>query len=137
MKQEKPLIAIDADVNQGLGRKLDVPQSLMDSKMKIGDPESGLKNLKKLLRGSNPLIPDDLKLMIKTILPGPGSHMIKPQSTNDPILDLFGVKQGLLTLINVGEVSTESHMHRCYRAQTGEAELTKILSQVYSFHPIW
>ena len=123
MQQEKSVIAIDADVNQSLGRKLDISQKSIDAKLKIGDPDNGLNQLKALLKGSNQLIPENLQHMIKTTPPGPGSHLINPQSQDDPVLSRFGVTQGALTLINVGEVSKNSHMHRCYHAQTGGADL--------------
>ena len=117
------MIAIDADVNQGLAKAVGIPPENMDGVPEIGGLQGDLTHLKELLKGDNPLLPEDAKQMVKSVPPGPGSHLIDPNNPDDPVLNDFAVKHESIKLLRVGQVDEDSQMTHCYHAQTGGADL--------------
>ena len=111
----KPLLAIDADINQHLAGSV-----AWDAE---SPPELGnnLKELKKILKGINQKIPSESE-MIKTTLPGAGSHLIKLDA-QDPVLDRFAVNKKNAWLMRIGGFMEDDIGQKCYHAKTGAAEL--------------
>lgn len=120
--QESPnVLVIDADINQHLWRGLGIDEHTADSMPEVGNE---LSQLKRILRGSNALIPDtpDMGKMIKTTLPGPGSHLIHV-SPDDPVLKKFAHCSGNMQYLRLGGMTKDDVGIHCYHSKTGGAEL--------------
>ena len=113
--KNQPLLAIDADINQHLG------QSIGWDVQAIPELGNNLKELKMILRGSNHKIPSE-DAMIKTTLPGTGSHLLRLEH-NDPILKRFACNQKNAWFMRIGGFKEEDIGQKCYHAKTGAAEL--------------
>lgn len=113
---DHPVVTIDADINQRLLYQFGDPAS-------ITTPELGndLPALKQILRGTNPLIPDAAK-MIKTALPGPGSHIIDV-SPEDPVLKRYAHRIDNIFHLRVGGMQPDDLATHCFHSKTGAAEL--------------
>lgn len=115
MAEHKPVLAIDADINQHLADA---------AGWDVGNvPEVGnnLPILKTILRGKNILIPSP-DVMVKTTLPGPGSHFVT-LTQHDPVLQAFAHNQGKAWFIRIGGFVEADLGQRCFHAKTGGAEL--------------
>ncbi len=113
-----PVIAIDADINQHLGRTLGMTKDLSESLPAMGKE---INRIKEYLRGSNPLIPDS-KSMIKTTPPGNGSRLMKIQETN-PIYNHFAREIDGVKLMAVGPFDEGDLGVKCYHSKTGSVEM--------------
>jgi len=113
-----PVLAIDADINQHLGRTIGMTE---ETSMVI--PPMGLEidRIKEYLRGDNPLIPDN-DSMIKTTPPSNGSRLLKVVGQN-PIFDYFAREVNGIRLLAVGPFSEEDLGIKCYHSKTGSVEL--------------
>lgn len=113
--QGKKVLPIDADINQHLGAALGYE---VDNLPEVGN---SLLQLKKILIGSNRLIPKP-EVMVKTTLPGPGSHLIKFDA-KDKVLSQFARWEGKSAFLRIGGFTEDDLGVRCYHAKTGGAEL--------------
>jgi CO dehydrogenase maturation factor len=115
LHSNKPVLAIDADINQHLCDAIDV----QDRPCK----ELGLyqKELKQLLAGENPLVkPEE---MMKTTPPGRGSHIFTGIASLQEYLGDFISQHGSGAFMNVGEQTEDDVSIRCYHSKTGSVEL--------------
>jgi CO dehydrogenase maturation factor len=118
----RPVLAIDADINQHLGVALGLDE--YDSPRALGADVRWLKNH---VRGDNPRLPsaDD---MIKTTPPGRGSRLLR-LDPGDEVLARYSVPVaeqpdgGAARLMVTGEFDTEDIGVSCYHAKTGAVEL--------------
>ncbi len=116
--QHRPVLAIDADINQHLGVTLG-----LSAEQSASLPPMGLEidRIKGYLRGSNPLIHSS-EVMAKTTPPGRGSRLVTPTESN-PIYDHFARAVDGVRLLAVGPFSEEDLGVKCYHSKTGAAEL--------------
>lgn len=112
---QKTLLLIDADINQHIAQSMQWPNH---NRKDLGNH---LPELKAILRHKNTLIPSAQK-MVKTTLPGPGSHMITLRKS-DPVLQEFASQHDSGFLLSVGGFTEEDLGQRCYHAKTGGVEL--------------
>lgn len=115
MRQDHPVLAIDADINQHLADGIGWTD---DNTLELGN---NINDLKAILKGNNNLISSH-KLMSKTTLPGPGSHIIKI-TKNDPVLKSFAKQKNNLWFMRVGGFNEEDLGQRCFHSKTGSVEL--------------
>ena len=113
-----PVLAIDADINQHLGRTLGMTKEMAESLPAMG---MEIDRIKEYLRGNNPLIPDNGS-MIKTTPPGSGSRLIGVQKMN-PIYEHFARNISEVNLMAVGPFSEDDLGTKCYHSKTGSVEL--------------
>jgi CO dehydrogenase maturation factor len=113
-----PVLTIDADINQHLGRTLGMNEKEASTLPPLGVE---IARLKEYLRGTNPLIPDN-ESMIKTTPPSAGSRFLKVIEDN-PIYKHFSRVIDSVRLMAVGEFSEEDLGVRCYHSKTGAVEL--------------
>ena len=119
MATQTPLLAIDADINQHLGAAIGLPEDVVDQLPEVGNQ---LTQLKEILRGKNTLIPST-SAMIKTTLPGPGSHLINLRD-DDAVLTKFALRDNQNNyFLRVGGFTQDDLGARCFHAKTGGAEL--------------
>jgi CO dehydrogenase maturation factor len=114
----RPVIAIDADINQHLAVALGMAAGEAESIPALG---LEIDRIKDYLRGDNPRIPS-AAIMIKTTPPGRGSRLISMRHDN-PLFDHFLRRIGDVGLMAVGPFSTEDIGTRCYHSKTGAVEL--------------
>jgi CO dehydrogenase maturation factor len=79
------VLAIDADINQHLALTLGYPAETIEAMPGV---RKALTRLKRPLAGSNPRIRLPETPMVKTTLPGSGSHLVRLRA-NDPVIDAF------------------------------------------------
>lgn len=114
----RPVLAIDADINQHLAVALGASEQDAAVLPALGEH---LTLIKDYLRGDNALIPS-ADAMIKTTPPGRGSRLIRPFEDN-PIFetcfrDVAGVRLGL-----TGRFTEDDLGVSCYHSKVGAAEL--------------
>ncbi|MTD58122.1 ATP-binding protein [Amycolatopsis pithecellobii] len=114
----KPVLAIDADINQHLAVALGASEEEAITLPTLGDH---LPELKEHLRGDNPRI-TSADAMIKTTPPGSGSRLLRPFAA-DPLLDqcfrtVSGVRLGV-----TGRFTEDDLGVACYHSKVGAAEL--------------
>ena len=112
--QGRPVVAIDADINQHLAEALGA---------RPGPPAMGahLAQIKEYLRGDNPRI-SSAAAMVKTTPPGRGSRLLLPGG-GDPVHRLaIGTPCGA-RLMATGPFSDDDIGVACYHAKTGAVEL--------------
>lgn len=114
--QRKPVLAIDADINQHLRDALD-----MNPDQEIHALGDELLHIKEYLRGTNPRIAS-AKNMLKTTPPGAGSNLLFLNQPN-PIFDHFAAQKDTLRLLVTGGFQEEDLGIRCYHSKTGAVEL--------------
>lgn len=113
---DRPVLAVDADINQHLGQALG----------HVGPPPRALGAdlgwLKDHLRGTNPLIAS-ADVMIKTTPPGPGSRMVGLDQ-DDEVLARFAAStpEGVRHLAT-GAFDDADIGVSCYHSKTGAVEL--------------
>lgn len=115
MLKGKPVLAIDADINQHLAEASGIEVS------NLAELGNNLLQLKRILRGNNQLIPS-ADTMVKTTLPSSGSHFIQ-LTKDDLILKAFAQKNGNSWFIRIGGFNDTDLGQRCFHAKTGGAEL--------------
>jgi CO dehydrogenase maturation factor len=113
-----PIIAIDGDINQHMGRSLSGSDDLQSSLPPMGIEA---RTIKDYLRGENPLI-ESAGSMIKTTPPGTGSRLLSVTGTNT-IYDRFSRIVDGVRFMAVGPFSEDDLGVRCYHSKTGVVEL--------------
>ncbi len=114
----KPVLAIDADINQHLAVALGASEEEALAWPTLGDHMTLIKNH---LRGDNPRIADPAA-MIKTTPPGRGSRLVKPFEDN-PIFDACFRDLGDVRLGVTGQFDEDDLGVSCYHSKVGAAEL--------------
>jgi CO dehydrogenase maturation factor len=112
--QDRPVVAIDADINQHLAEALGADRD---------PPAMGahLPQIKQYLRGGNPRI-SSAAAMVKTTPPGRGSRLLRIGG-DDPVHRLaVGTACGA-RLMATGPFSDDDIGVACYHSQTGAVEL--------------
>ncbi|MGH4025393.1 MAG: ATP-binding protein, partial [Pseudonocardiaceae bacterium] len=114
----RPVLAIDADINQHFGQAL----GLLDEQV-AAIPALGaeLGWIKDYVRGSNPRIPSADE-MIKTTPPGRGSRMLR-LDPDDELHRRFARPAAGAHLMITGEFEPEDIGVSCYHSKTGAVEL--------------
>jgi CO dehydrogenase maturation factor len=119
----RPVLAIDADINQHLASALGLSGQLAPRPL-----GADLSWLKDHLRGTNPRIPS-ADAMIKTTPPGRGSRLLR-LTGDDAVLSRYAVPVGSgsaqvagARLMVTGEFDPEDIGVSCYHAKTGAVEL--------------
>lgn len=112
----RPVLAIDADINQHLGPALghDGPAPVA-----LG---ADLPWLKRHLRGTNPLIAA-ADQMIKTTPPGPGSRMLDLDPSGELLTRCAATSPDGVRYLVTGEFGDDDIGVSCYHAKTGAVEL--------------
>ncbi|QRP44976.1 AAA family ATPase [Amycolatopsis sp. FDAARGOS 1241] len=114
----KPVLAIDADINQHLAVALGATEEEALAWPTLGDHMALIKDY---LRGDNPRIPD-AAAMIKTTPPGRGSRLVTPFEDN-PITDACFRSLGGVRLGVTGRFDEDDLGVACYHSKVGAAEL--------------
>lgn len=115
LADQKPVLAIDADINQTLGPVLGLDAPVTRP---LGTHQD---DLKAYIRGANPRIAS-IDHIVKTTPPGPGSNWIDLDDRHG-LFARYGVKRGDLTLLPVGGFTGDDIGTHCYHAKTGAVEL--------------
>jgi CO dehydrogenase maturation factor len=112
----RPVLAIDADINQHLGQALGhdgrAPRAL----------GTDLSWLKDHLRGANPLIAS-ADQMIKTTPPGPGSRMLDLDPSGELLTRYAATSPDGVRYLVTGEFDEADIGVSCYHSKTGAVEL--------------
>lgn len=114
----KPVLAIDADINQHLAVALGATEEQALAWPTLGD---NMPLIKEYLRGDNPRIPS-ADAMIKTTPPGRGSRLVRPFEDN-PIFDACFRPLGGVRLGVTGQFDEDDLGVACYHSKVGAAEL--------------
>ncbi|MFD9895847.1 AAA family ATPase [Amycolatopsis sp. NPDC059027] len=114
----KPVLAIDADINQHLAVALGATEEEALAWPTLGD---NMALIKEYLRGDNPRIPD-VAAMIKTTPPGRGSRLVTPFEDN-PITEACFRELGGVRLGVTGQFDEDDLGVACYHSKVGAAEL--------------
>jgi len=112
--QGRPVMAIDADINQHLAEALGA----------VTDPPpmgARLTEIKEYLRGANPRI-SSAAAMVKTTPPGSGSRLLNPFGP-DPVHELAVSTACGAQLLATGPFSEDDLGVACYHSKTGAVEL--------------
>jgi len=111
--QGRPVVAIDADINQHLAEALGASEP----------PPMGahLTEIKEYLRGTNPRI-SSAAAMVKTTPPGRGSRLLR-HGGSDPVHGLGTVTPSGALLLATGPFDEDDLGVACYHAKTGAVEL--------------
>lgn len=113
----RPVLAIDADINQHLGVALGLETGAAPRAL-----GSDVRWLKDHLRGDNPRLPS-ADMMIKTTPPGRGSRLPRLDA-GDEVLARYGIPvAGGARLMVTGEFDADDIGVSCYHAKTGAVEL--------------
>jgi CO dehydrogenase maturation factor len=112
----RPVLAVDADINQHLAAALgdDGPGPAPLG----GDPAW----LKDHLRGDNPLVPS-ADAMVKTTPPGPGSRLLTLDPSGELLRRCSAVAPGGVRYLVTGALDESDVGVSCYHARTGAVEL--------------
>lgn len=112
----RPVLAVDADINQHLGQALGHD----------GPPPRALGTdllwLKGHLRGTNPRIPSS-DVMIKTSPPGPGSRLLDLDPSGELLARYAAVTPDGVRYLVTGEFDEADIGVSCYHSKTGAVEL--------------
>jgi CO dehydrogenase maturation factor len=114
----RPVLAIDADINQHLAVALGASEEESLALPTLGE-NMGL--IKEYLRGDNPRIADAAS-MIKTTPPGRGSRLVTPFEEN-PISSACFSDIGGVRLAVTGQFEEDDLGVACYHSKIGAAEL--------------
>ncbi|MET7993257.1 AAA family ATPase [Amycolatopsis sp. NPDC005232] len=114
----KPVLAIDADINQHLAVALGATEEEALAWPTLGD---NMALIKDYLRGDNPRIPS-ASAMIKTTPPGRGSRLVTPFEDN-PVTDACFRFLGDVRLGVTGQFDEDDLGVACYHSKVGAAEL--------------
>lgn len=116
--QGRPVLAVDADINQNLGSALGFKDAELNALPALGTDTAVLRDV---VRGRNPLIPSD-RVLVKTSPPGPGGGLIR-LTDDDPVLRHYAGRRGSLSFIRVGGFDNADIGTHCYHSKTGALEL--------------
>jgi CO dehydrogenase maturation factor len=114
----RPVLAIDADINQHLAEALGASEAEARALPALGDH---LHLIKDYLRGANPLI-ESADVMIKTTPPGAGSRLLTITEAN-PIYDACVREVNGIRLAVTGPFSDDDIGVSCYHGKVGATEL--------------
>jgi len=114
----RPVLALDADINQHLAVALGADEDLAASLPTLGDH---LPLIKDYLRGDNPRIPS-ADAMIKTTPPGAGSRLLRVVEQN-PVYDACVRTVGGVRLAVTGRFAERELGVACYHGKVGAVEL--------------
>jgi CO dehydrogenase maturation factor len=112
----RPVLAIDADINQHLGGALGLEDGVIAVPM-----GEHLREIKNYLRGDNPRVPS-ADVMVKTTPPGSGSQLLSLTGDN-PIWSRFGRDVGGVRLLATGAFTEKDLGVACFHSKTGAVEL--------------
>ena len=118
----RPVVAVDADINQHLGAALGLGAEQLDG---LTPMSAVLPEIKEYLRGRNPRIAS-AEQMVKTTPPGEGSRLIR-FAERSPLddwcsLDLGGELAGARLMVT-GAFAEQDLGVSCYHSKVGAAEL--------------
>ncbi|MDE0243418.1 MAG: AAA family ATPase [Candidatus Kaiserbacteria bacterium] len=116
--QQRPVLVIDADINQHLGQSLGLSE---EEALRIPALGSEVSRIKEYLIGNTKHI-SDVSAMIKTTPPSTGSRLLTI-TENNPLYDHFVRDVDGIRLMVVGLFSEEDLGVKCYHAKTGSVEL--------------
>ncbi|SDH23783.1 hypothetical protein [Pseudonocardia oroxyli] len=108
----RPVLAVDADINQHLGVALGADPAAPPPRALGGD----LTWLKDHVRGENPLLPS-ADTMIKTTPPGPGSRMLSLDPSGELLRRYSAVAGGVRYLVT-GAFDESDIGVSCYHSKT-------------------
>ncbi|MFJ5118745.1 ATP-binding protein [Kitasatospora sp. NPDC088548] len=118
----RPVLAVDADINQHLGPALGLTDAQAAELPSLG---ARLPEIKEYLRGSNPLIGSAAE-MIKTTPPGRGSRLLRIVEEN-PVYTACArpvmLDEGSVRLLATGAFTEEDLGVACYHSKVGAVEL--------------
>jgi CO dehydrogenase maturation factor len=114
----RPVVAIDADINQHLGAALGLADDEAAALPAMG---GHLTEIKEYLRGDNPRVPSAAD-MVKTTPPGRGSRLVKPGG-DDPLHARLARTVGGVALMATGPFADEDLGVACYHSKVGAVEL--------------
>ncbi|WP_341720685.1 ATP-binding protein [Micromonospora sp. FIMYZ51] len=114
----RPVLAIDADINQHLAVALGGPLHAGTTMRPLG---VHLTAIKEYLRGDNPRIGSTAE-MVKTTPPGSGSRLLRVAEENPIYADCVGTI-GAVRMAATGEFSAEDLGVSCYHSKVGAVEL--------------
>lgn len=112
----KPVLAIDADINQHLAAALGAPEGFVAPAL-----AADMRLLKEYVRGTNHRIASADE-MVKTTPPGRGSRLLRFNERN-PIFTAFGRALGGVTHLATGEFESGDIGVKCFHSKTGAVEL--------------
>ncbi|MFC7547789.1 ATP-binding protein [Plantactinospora sp. GCM10030261] len=115
---QRPVLAIDADINQHLAAALGGPEGVVVPTSPLGEH---LPAIKEYLRGDNPRIGSAAE-MVKTTPPGTGSRLLRVAEDN-PIYAACVINVGPVRLAVTGEFTAEDLGVACYHSKVGAVEL--------------
>ncbi|POM27752.1 CobQ/CobB/MinD/ParA nucleotide binding domain protein [Actinomadura rubteroloni] len=113
----RPVVAVDADINQHLGVALGLDDDRAAKIPALGDH---LPEIKDWLRGANPRVAS-AAAMVKTTPPGTGSRLLRLRG-DDPVHALGQDVDGV-TLLATGPFNDDDLGVACYHSKTGAVEL--------------
>ncbi|SBT46285.1 ATP-binding protein [Micromonospora narathiwatensis] len=116
--QERPVLAIDADINQHLAVALGGDAHALAGLTPLGEH---LPAIKEYLRGGNPRIGTATQ-MVKTTPPGRGSRLVRVVEEN-PVYAACVRRLGGVRMAATGEFSAEDLGVACYHSKVGAVEL--------------
>ncbi|MGN9779667.1 nucleotide-binding protein [Micromonospora sp. H33] len=114
----RPVLAIDADINQHLAVALGASAETAAQLPALGD---ALPAIKEYLRGDNPRIASAAE-MVKTTPPGAGSRLLRVTEDN-PVYDRCVREVGGVRLAVTGAFREEDLGVACYHSKVGAVEL--------------
>lgn len=117
-QQEHPVLAIDADINQHLGRTLGMTEEEANELPPMGIE---IDRIKRYVRGDNPRLQRDDEI-IKTTPPGTGSQLLRPLD-DDPVQRYFARTIAGVSLLATGPFTEDDLGVKCYHSKTGAVEL--------------
>lgn len=112
----KPVLAIDADINQHLATALGAPEHFVPTPL-----AADMRLLKEYVRGTNARI-GSADEMVKTTPPGTGSRLLRFTERN-PVFAAFGRSIGEVTHLATGEFESGDIGVKCFHSKTGAVEL--------------
>ncbi|WKZ29110.1 MAG: ATP-binding protein [Patescibacteria group bacterium] len=112
----KPVLAIDADINQHLALALGAPEGFAAPAL-----AADMRLLKEYVRGANPRI-GSADEMVKTTPPGHGSRLLRLGERN-PVFTAFSKTIGGVTHLATGEFESGDIGVKCFHSKTGAVEL--------------
>ncbi len=118
----RPVIAVDADINQHLGPALGLSD---DQAAELPSLGAHLPQIKEYLRGDNPLI-GSADEMIKTTPPGRGSRLLRIVEENPVYASCarpIALDEGSVRLLATGAFTEEDLGVACYHSKVGAVEL--------------
>jgi CO dehydrogenase maturation factor len=114
----RPIVAVDADINQHLGTALGLTAREAAAVPPLG---ARLTEIKEFLRGDNPRI-SSAAAMVKTTPPGRGSRLLRPGG-DDPFHREWSLDAGGVRLMVTGPFAEDDLGVACYHSKVGAVEL--------------